>query len=80
MKFFDILANYSREANCKIFGDCSGATISRRKANDFNNFFNLSDNSIIGRNAVHIVHFIMFVVFLSILFIFRKAIIAIMED
>lgn len=53
---YGILSDISKGANCNLFGDCSGATISRRTTKGFKNTLNLTDRDISDQNAEHIVH------------------------
>lgn len=56
---YGVLTDVSKAANCNLFGDCSGSTISRRTTRGFKKAFNLSDDVISDQNAEHIIHGVM---------------------
>lgn len=62
---YGILGDISKEANCTLFGDCSGSTISRRTTKGFKRSFGLNDENISDQNAEHIVHGIMIISFIT---------------
>lgn len=53
---YGALSDLSRGANCNLFADCSGSTISRRTTRGFKKAFNLDDKDISDQNAEHLVH------------------------
>jgi len=53
---YGVLSDISKGLNCNLFGDCSGATISRRTTKGFKKSFNFTDKDISDQNAEHIVH------------------------
>lgn len=62
---YGIWSDISKGANCNLFGDCSGSTISRRTTKGFKKSLNLNDSNISDQHAEHIVHGFMIIVLLS---------------
>jgi hypothetical protein len=54
-----ILSNISKSANCHLFNDCSGDSISRRTARGLNRQLSGSNNNIVVSSDLHLTHALM---------------------